>query len=211
MQRSLTIRKKMPFRMGSAMGKGVCTFIGCGRDVHCKGLCEGHYTQNRRGQRLRALRPTSPVERFWSRVDTTGACWVWRGKLTASGYGRIKVHGYEVPAHRFAYQQAHGHIPDGLVIDHMCWNRACVNPAHLRLATYSQNGQNRKGLPRNNMSGYRGVYLDKERGLWRAHPQLDGRHHHLGHFDTAEAAHEAVSSWRREHMPYSIQDQGVSN
>lgn len=79
----------------------------------------------------------SVEERFWSKVDRSaaGGCWVWTA-ATACGYGRFAVsHGQLVQAHRFAYELLVGPIPEGLELDHLCRNRACVNPAHLEPVT----------------------------------------------------------------------------
>jgi hypothetical protein len=78
----------------------------------------------------------TPEERFWPKVDMRGgpdACWPWMAGLTDDGYGRFTwIKGMPGPAHRFSWELAHGMpFPDGLVTDHLCRNRACVNPAHL--------------------------------------------------------------------------------
>jgi hypothetical protein len=77
------------------------------------------------------------VERFWTRIRKPGSndCWAWTGALTEKGYGRFspRVDGRSVHifAHRFAFEATVGPIPAGLQLDHLCRNRACVNPAHL--------------------------------------------------------------------------------
>jgi hypothetical protein len=84
-------------------------------------------------------------ERFWSHVPQPrieGACWEWDGAKSLGGYGMFIVH---VPkrrcmnAHRFAYIDRFGDIPTTMHVDHVCRNRACVNPAHLRLLTNKNN------------------------------------------------------------------------
>lgn len=55
-------------------------------------------------------------------------CWVWRGRTNRDGYGKI---GRQTLAHRAYYEALVGPIPDGLTIDHLCRNRACVNPDHM--------------------------------------------------------------------------------
>lgn len=83
-------------------------------------------------------------ERFWEKVDKRGPkdCWEWLG-ATANGYGQIRwgpppSHKRE-QAHRVSYALARGAIPEGLVIDHLCKNRPCVNPAHLEVVTVKEN------------------------------------------------------------------------
>ncbi|WP_033356238.1 HNH endonuclease signature motif containing protein, partial [Kitasatospora aureofaciens] len=54
-------------------------------------------------------------------------------------YGQFNLHGRTYSAHRYAYTQLVGPIPDGLVIDHLCRNPSCVNPAHLEPVTHAEN------------------------------------------------------------------------
>jgi len=67
-------------------------------------------------------------------------CVLWtEGKLSPDGYGQFTRDGQHWMAHRWAFTQANGPIPDGLCVDHECRNRACVNPEHLRLKTRGAN------------------------------------------------------------------------
>jgi len=79
----------------------------------------------------------APRDRFWSKVRQAGStdCWLWLGKIERNGYGRFWYNGRCVFAHRFAYEDAKGPIPEGLSIDHLCRNRGCVNPSHLEAVT----------------------------------------------------------------------------
>jgi hypothetical protein len=80
-----------------------------------------------------------PEERFWAKVDKSGECWLWTAQ-THSGYGYFNVgHEHKVRAHRWSYERFVGPIPDGLTLDHLCHNRACVRPDHLEPVTVQEN------------------------------------------------------------------------
>ncbi len=83
-------------------------------------------------------------ETFWDKVDllAPNGCWVWTGARTGGGYGHLQtggVDGKSRGAHVVAYELLRGVIEEGLQLDHLCRNRACVNPAHLEPVTASQN------------------------------------------------------------------------
>lgn len=89
-----------------------------------------------------AYRPES--ERFWEKVEKNeDGCWNW----TAGCFGRNQEYGCfyltggrkAIPAHVWAYTNVIGPVPGGLVLDHLCENTKCVNPAHLNPTTNREN------------------------------------------------------------------------
>ena len=92
------------------------------------------------------------VQRFWSKIEFTDACWLWTAGLFANGYGAFRSGTKHVKVHRYAYEFCVGPIPEGLDLDHLCHNedqscaggptclhRSCVHPGHLEPATRSEN------------------------------------------------------------------------
>jgi len=65
----------------------------------------------------------------------TDACLIWPWGLTGGGYGMLRLGRRTMLAHRWAWERAHGPIPEGLQLDHLCRQRACYNPAHLEAVT----------------------------------------------------------------------------
>lgn len=84
--------------------------------------------------------PREPLaDRLMRRVNKdAGGCWVWTG-ARSNGYGRVQVDGTTRIAHRVAFETFVGPIPDDLPLDHLCENRACINPEHLEPVTDTEN------------------------------------------------------------------------
>ena len=126
-------------------GATCCADEPCDKPARTKGLCKNHYYRWRTHGTTGPVPGTSPAERLWASTDKNGpipehrpdlgACWVPTGDFREGAYGYIWVDGRNVGAHRLAYELEVEPIPDGLVIDHICRNPPCRNPAHLEPVT----------------------------------------------------------------------------
>ena len=70
----------------------------------------------------------------------SNGCWVWKHATNSNGtYGRIRVKGVLLQAHRYSYSLVYGDIPEGSIIHHRCGEPLCINPEHLQCTQWNEN------------------------------------------------------------------------
>ena len=189
-----------------------CSFGTCGLPVVGRGLCNGHYKQNRKGWTLRPLLSQVTLEqRFLAKVNKTAGCWEWTGAVSSTGYGQFKVDGQMRNAHRISWNIAHGEIPIGMFLDHICTNPLCVNPEHLRIVTNAQNQQHLKGARSGSVTGIRNVYWDKRDKKWIVRVTLNGRQYSGGSYSTVQNAAIAAKQLRAELFTHDDYDEWITD
>lgn len=87
--------------------------------------------------------PDTNEARFWMNVqipDDPTQCWGWTGTVNHDGYAKFwSVEQSSTPAHTFSFELKNGTLAPGLVPDHTCRNRSCVNPDHIEPVTHTVN------------------------------------------------------------------------
>jgi hypothetical protein len=147
------------------------------------------------------------VQRFWSKVDKSGECWLWT-EGQQHGYGTFWDGKYSVRAHRWAFEDLVRPLQDGEILDHGCRTPLCVrpHPKHVRLATPKQNMENLLTNGRPTATGVRGVTLDQRKGTYAARVGHHGKMLWLGYFNTVDDAAEAVRAKRLELFTHNSED-----
>jgi len=141
-------------------------------------------------------RYSTPAEAVEKRTRVEGDCLVWTGHLSVKGYPRMNIGDRLVLVYRWVWEREHGPIPDGAEVDHICFNRACINLDHLRLADRVSNTRHRSGAQPNSKSGVRNVH--KRGDQWVVRLKSKRKHYEFGIFDTIEEAEVVARAARRE-------------
>jgi hypothetical protein len=132
---------------------------------------------------------------FWSLVDKSGDCWLWKGRVEAD-YGMFSWYSQTFRPHRLAFSLTKGIISEGLEIDHICFTPLCCNPEHLRPATRAQNAAHRRKMITETTSKFKGVSASGKN--WRATISKEGQGEDLGTYHSEEEAAVAYNRRAKE-------------
>lgn len=175
-----------------AMSKRTCTIDGCENPHIARGWCHKHYKrwQNHGDPKHPVgVKFSSPDAAIDGRTEWQGDCLIWTG-ATVSGYGQMFFDSKGIWTHRYVWERANGPIPEGMVVDHLCFIPACCNIDHLRVVSRRQNSQRKSGPPQNNTSGHRGVKRHGEK--WQVAVTAYGVRGHYGTYDCIDEAAEVA-------------------
>ena len=141
------------------------------------------------------------INRFIKKIDIESGgpdgCWPWTAYKGNDGYGQFSINRSAVKSHRVSYEYFYGvKIPDNLYIDHICRNRRCVRPDHLRLVTKYQNSiENSNGICAINI---------KKTHCKRGHPLINGNIYYRswGGRECRMCNIQHSSRWQKENKNY---------
>ena len=182
-----------------------CSIEGCEKPAQARGWCAMHYQRWRKngdpGTAAGRNRQPSPELAFAAKTLRQGDCLVWTGTVSHSEVrpdhpmGVIRVDGALRKVHRYAWEREHGPIPDGMEINHRCWNTLCCDTDHLELVSRADNNRYRNGARRDSGTGVRNV--QRRNGHWVVSVEHLGARYG-GRHDTLEAAELEADMLRKE-------------
>lgn len=180
------------------MSKRTCLIQDCTNRIHARGWCSRHYWRwYKYGDPKHPVKRKRGHKRVWPNdITKAGDCLIWKFNQESTGYGRVYVGQQQILAHRYAWAQEFGEIPAGMLVDHVCHNRLCVNTSHLRLATRQQNNSNRKGATKESSTGVRNVYPTGDR--FYVMVRKDSRLRYFGTYDTLQEAADTAYNARQQ-------------
>lgn len=123
-----------------------CSIDGCNGAHYARGWCLRHYARwrDRGGDPSVNLRAIDPAARFWSSVEKTPVCWLWKARRDSRGYGVFVRDRKARKAHVVAWEMERGSVPQGMELDHLCRIRECVRAEHLEAVSHRENVQRGK-------------------------------------------------------------------
>lgn len=120
------------------MSNTICSIDGCENSAKARSYCGTHWKRWRRYGDPTATPLFDYQKRFWENVSKTKSCWEWTASLS-EGYGQFLIDYKHKLAHRLSYEWIKGPIQNGKNLHHLCRNRKCVNPDHLKQVTIREN------------------------------------------------------------------------
>ena len=130
------------------------------------------------------------------------------GSKNPNGYVHIQIDYKKYQAHRLIWLYVYGEFPEKS-LDHINEVKDDNRLVNLRLATHQENHQNQSSPQTNNTSGYLGVCWHKQHGKWLARIMANGKHKHLGLFNTAEEASEAYLTAKRKLHQFWVEEKTI--
>lgn len=178
----------------------LCSVLTCENLAKSRGWCQKHYMRwykhgnpgHTENYHYKDFEESFEMNTIWQ-----SECLIWIGAISGDGYGAISALGQFKYAHRYAWEREHGEIPEGMLVDHyICYKHECVNVKHLRLATHSENLQNRRGKAANNTTGHRNVTFRK--GRFHVDMTKNGVYYYYGGYIDKEEAAKVAEEKRKE-------------